>query len=1115
MKTRLSLICIAITMLLCVSIAHAQHFGGPGGGFGGQQSAFQAVQGDLLQPGLPGRLWFETNFADRGLGFNGNYLTLGGKTRLFQDRFDGRWLFEGQIHQSIEDDGGFFANVGLERVFSIEPANADISIALFYDYDGDDQQIFSDGFNQLGITTAIKSRHVDLIANGYFPINTKSFTLGDPTGQNIFVGNNIALQAGIENALQGFDVTMRVRPKQLAFANGYIDFGGYHYNSEDDLTDNFAGGRLRAGFQLINSLNLVAEVNQDERFDTTGVLSVGWTFGNTNSGFGSEYAGLARDLEHLTRNDHIVRFSQDLVVAINPLTGFPINVVHANNTATGPGDGTFESPFPTLAGAENASTVNDVIFVDVGDGTDTGYQDGITLQDNQQLLSSGGTQFVQNADGTLVAISNNGVGATISNAGGNAVVTLANNNIVGGLNIDAIGANFGVFGSGITGGTFGGGTFNNLSISGANLDGIGLQGVAGDWDFNSNNIAGNSRDGIFINGTVGSDAVFTFDQNVIDGNVRDGIHMLNYEAATVVLTGNQTTNQGRHGVNLENALDPNGNGTDIFVFNHLSDANGGNGVIVDEGAGSIFLAGGTFTNNSAAGLAITNWSTDMDGDVISIAPLDNGIRPNFNNNNVGINLRVDNGTTSTVNITDATIDGNARGVVATAENVGSVINLSIGGTTSFDINANEAVAQVVDNGGTINSLIEGSAANRLVVSGNSFDGGATFNFLLDGDDPNNRSTINSVIRNVDVNSFFGPALAVDGLGESQINLLVEDSLLLTTGLGTTAVTIDLDNNLNGVVQRTFFDNVDIRGDTGVIANTQPGTLADISITNSFVRSSGTLNDGSFTPFFGDDGTTGTPELFPPFLDIIGDTGIIVTATGGGIPGALISDNLTRFNLLGTTVEDFTFNGIELNAFGDAQLLANLRANDILRNGPGLNDDGTSDNGVPNDSPIQLFLPTPDEGFFSNGLVVTANDVSTISLDVTNNNFLFSFQRSMVLQTFGNGTLNANVDSNRFTGDVGFDVTGINSVDFLFGEIGLANNGGTINLDLSSNAFDSVPVVIDVGSPAINLGLDGFSNNFTVADVVGAPFTPSVFGLAEIFNDAEAELFETAGFEPAP
>ena len=82
----------------------------------------QRFSGDLLGQrnggGRLGRLWFEANVADDGLGFNGSYLTLGGKTRLFEDRLDGRWLMESQVHHSLEDEGGFFANIGIERVFS-------------------------------------------------------------------------------------------------------------------------------------------------------------------------------------------------------------------------------------------------------------------------------------------------------------------------------------------------------------------------------------------------------------------------------------------------------------------------------------------------------------------------------------------------------------------------------------------------------------------------------------------------------------------------------------------------------------------------------------------------------------------------------------------------------------------------------------------------------------------------------------------------------------------------------------------------------------------------------------------------------------------------------------
>ena len=61
MKKRLSFFCMALMVLLSANVADAQLLNRGGG----QQAAFQSVSGDLLQPGLPGRLWISTSFADR------------------------------------------------------------------------------------------------------------------------------------------------------------------------------------------------------------------------------------------------------------------------------------------------------------------------------------------------------------------------------------------------------------------------------------------------------------------------------------------------------------------------------------------------------------------------------------------------------------------------------------------------------------------------------------------------------------------------------------------------------------------------------------------------------------------------------------------------------------------------------------------------------------------------------------------------------------------------------------------------------------------------------------------------------------------------------------------
>ena len=369
MKTKILLCFLAVTLVTTVQSVTAQVVGTPFvGGYGGGQvyepGAFQPVVGEL-PTAMPGRLWVGASVADQGLGYQGSYATIGMKRRLFEDFVDGRWLGEARFHQSL-NGGGFFANIGLERVFSLDSAGADVSVAAWYDYDSDVQGDFGHAFSQVGVTAQIKKVRWDLIGNGYFPVGTDNYTQGDPTGVNCFFNNSIIVAPGIDSALKGFDVTLRTRPEKVAFANGTFEIGGYGY--ESDLIDFFGGGRLGWGFQALGGMLVKAEVNYDTRFDVTGVVSVGWIFGVNARG--NEYAGIGRDLEETNRNDHIVRFQQDAVLAIDPDTGRPYNVYHVDNTADAAVEtGAAETRFTTLAAAEAASSVGDIIFVHEGDGT--------------------------------------------------------------------------------------------------------------------------------------------------------------------------------------------------------------------------------------------------------------------------------------------------------------------------------------------------------------------------------------------------------------------------------------------------------------------------------------------------------------------------------------------------------------------------------------------------------------------------------------------------------------------------------------------------------------------------------------------------------------------------
>ena len=198
-------------------------------------------------------------------------------------------------------------------------------------------------------------------------------------------------------------------------------------------------------------------------------------------------------------------------------------------------------------------------------------------------------------------------------------------------------------------------SFDGNTISDNIQDGIGLTNVAGNFNFTNNTITGNMQDGVFVEGSTDPTSVFNFANNVVDMNLFEGIHFDNFQAASIILDSNQTSNNGRNGLEFENTLNP--NGTDIVLTNHMADFNGANGATFENGSGSIAVTGGSFTNNSVAGLSLINWQTDGD-DTITIGSLPDGTQANFSNNVVGINIELDSGLTQTIDIQDVIVNNN-------------------------------------------------------------------------------------------------------------------------------------------------------------------------------------------------------------------------------------------------------------------------------------------------------------------------------------------------------------------------------------------------------------------------------------------------------------------------
>lgn len=949
MKKRLGLFWFALALMAWGPVLHAQYnMGVPAGAYGAQGNFQQA--GAEYQAGLPGRVWFRTNLADQGLGYRGSYLTLGGKTRLFDDFLDGRWLGESNVHFSLESNR-FFGNLGVSRVFSVQSAGADFTLGGWVDIDDDRQGNFAHTFSQLGLNGSIKTRRWDIIGNGYFPVGDRNHSYGL---DRCFEDNVIVIIPGIDTALKGFDVTLRTRPQALAMVNGHLDLGGYGYQSE--LVDAFGGGRARLGFQILQGMMINAEVNYDDRFKTTGVLQMGFMFGANARG--NEHSYLARDLEPTLRNDHIVRYQRDFVLAIDPDTGRPYNVLHVDNTADPAfSDGRVQTPFARLIDAQNASVEDDIIFVRHGTGTTFNYNQGIVLKDGQMLLGDGAEHLIPIQNGQFFLLCNDlsFPNPVITAQANGAAVTLANRNTVRGFVMDGSNGEmaYGIYGDGFAAGSpLRNGLIEDNEIRGAILHGVYVNELAGNWEFNRNIVRNNGFDGIFLENAVDPTSVFRFEDNLVFENGRDGIHMENYDATRIAMIRNLTNNNNRDGVRLVNHLNTPGTGTTVDIFGHEASGNTLNGVHVNGGSGNLTVLNSEFANNGGAGLRIVDWTDGLPGTRTFIGET-SGVT-SFTGNGVGISIDQNVGS-QTVVIDDITATGNITGVRVAANGVASTVNTTLRNSL---INANAG------DGAQFASTLGAAHFVNLtdnVANGNGNNG---LRFLV-GDNSGTPSSLTARLDNMTVNGNFGDGIFTQVFNDGLVDFRMTQSTVI--GSGVNGMRFLLNNDEQGFINRIAIEESIVSGSgaNGLIINTADGTSTDVLLVNS--------------DFSGN-----------------GANGVSVRAEGDGILGP---DNFTRVTMNGNTMDGNGLDGVTLQAFGDARLLANLQSNTATGNGlSGIAIEGFNDAVVnarlSNNLATDVFVETNNraeinaifvENAFGDGTFI--NDVTgTMCLAFSNNFF---------------------------------------------------------------------------------------------------------------------------------
>ena len=137
------------------------------------------------------------------------------------------------------------------------------------------------------------------------------------------------------------------------------------------------------------------EVNHDEVFGTTGLRPRGVRFAWFAGQFAHRQSFAGADAPQRSHRA-LQSAAADRHESRTPRRR--IDVIHVDNAAPPGGNGTAEHPFNSLAAAQAASAVNDIIYVHRGNGTTDGYDTGIVLKNDQMLLGSGNNYVIQTTE---------------------------------------------------------------------------------------------------------------------------------------------------------------------------------------------------------------------------------------------------------------------------------------------------------------------------------------------------------------------------------------------------------------------------------------------------------------------------------------------------------------------------------------------------------------------------------------------------------------------------------------------------------------------------------------------------------------------------------------------
>ncbi len=368
----------------------------------------------------------------RGIGYNHGYGTL----EVFfapSKPFSDKWLPFIDVRGHLFNNHYFAANAGagLRYLSSyIWGFNA------FYDY----RHTSRSSYKQISVGLESLGSRIDFRLNSYLPIGKAHSSFFHPKFE-YFKGHTMWLSRKREFALTHLNAEigwhLNQNPRNALF---YLAGGPYYLFGESKHS---WGGQVRTKMDFFKYLHLEGIASYDNLFQWRGQGSIGLTiaFGGRKEDKSKEHLKsstesilMHRLYQHVDRDEIIpIDTRRKMSRAINPASGKPYVFWFVDNTSHSLG--TFESPFPTLLEAQNASSAYDVIYVFGGDGTSQGMNAGITLQDYQWFLGAAIPHVLPTTLGEFVISPLSSVMPNMTNSPGSNGIELASHNLVSGFQI--------------------------------------------------------------------------------------------------------------------------------------------------------------------------------------------------------------------------------------------------------------------------------------------------------------------------------------------------------------------------------------------------------------------------------------------------------------------------------------------------------------------------------------------------------------------------------------------------------------------------------------------------------------------------------------------------------